>query len=74
MRWPAPGISEEDALRAAAKHVKEKFGSGGYGLRAAYFPGTVRQLKEMAAPIVDASDRDDVELLRALKGGIGSTQ
>jgi len=63
-----PGLSEEEHLLRAGKHMKEKYSDGGYGLKSVEFPETMNILKEQNKPAIDAYDRRDINALRELAG------
>jgi hypothetical protein len=61
-----PDMDEDTKVREAAKHIIEKFGPGGYGAAASYFPETKKAIAEGVQPVIEAYDSGNLNKIRQL--------
>ena len=61
-----PDLDDEQQLLRAAEHVSGKYGPGGYGIKATYFPDTHKQLSNAVQPIIQAHESKDLKALKDL--------
>jgi len=61
-----PEFTEDEQVFRAAEHLKNKYGPGGYGAAASYYPSTKAKLEERMKPVISALAARDLETLRSM--------